>query len=214
MGDRSDQFPQIVGAGTGVPLPGEQDRRAVVRLEHAPEVGRERAVDPPTRIVRGTEPAREASIGAALGDEEAPPLCPGFTFELDAPALGRRPGRAVQRSHAHLDQRAARPYVKQSVFPGCFANGLPASEGRVLAATQRPLATSALADQSGVPAWETIPSWAVIGTDDHVIPEADQLSMAGSADAHITKVDAPHLSMISDPDVVARVIIRAARATS
>jgi pimeloyl-ACP methyl ester carboxylesterase len=105
-------------------------------------------------------------------------------------------------------------YVKQSVFPGCFANGLPASEGRVLAATQRPLATSALADQSGVPAWETIPSWAVIGTDDHVIPEADQLSMAGNADAHITKVDAPHLSMISDPDVVARVIIRAARATS
>jgi hypothetical protein len=38
--------------------------------------------------------------------------------------------------------------------------------------------------------------------------------MAGNADAHITKVDAPHLSMISDPDVVARVIVRAARATS
>jgi pimeloyl-ACP methyl ester carboxylesterase len=105
-------------------------------------------------------------------------------------------------------------YVKQSVFPGCFANGLPASEGRVLAATQRPLATSALADQSGAPAWETIPSWAVIGTDDHVIPEADQLSMANNAGAHITKVDAPHLSMISDPDVVARVIIRAARAAT
>ena len=66
-------------------------------------------------------------------------------------------------------------YVKQSVFPGCFANGLPASEGAVLAATQRPLATSALADQSGVPAWATIASWAVVGTEDHVIPEADQL---------------------------------------
>ena len=42
-------------------------------------------------------------------------------------------------------------YVKQSVFPGCFANGLPASEGAVLAATQRPLATSALTDPSGTP---------------------------------------------------------------
>jgi pimeloyl-ACP methyl ester carboxylesterase len=44
-------------------------------------------------------------------------------------------------------------YVKPSVFPGCFANGLPAREGAVLAATQRPLATNALTDQSGVPAW-------------------------------------------------------------
>ena len=105
-------------------------------------------------------------------------------------------------------------YVKQSVFPGCFANGLPASEARVLAATQRPLVTTALADQSGVPAWQSIPSWAVVGTEDHVIPESDQVSMATNASARITKVDAPHLSMISDPDVVARVIIRAARATT
>ena len=105
-------------------------------------------------------------------------------------------------------------YVKQSVFPGCFANGLPASQARVLAATQRPLATSALADQSGVPAWQSIPSWAVVGTEDHVIPESDQVSMATNANARITKVDAPHLSMISDPDVVARVIIRAARASA
>jgi len=29
-------------------------------------------------------------------------------------------------------------YVKQSVFPGCFANGLPASEGAALAAEQQP----------------------------------------------------------------------------
>jgi pimeloyl-ACP methyl ester carboxylesterase len=105
-------------------------------------------------------------------------------------------------------------YVKQSVFPRCFANGLPASQARVLAATQRPLATSALADQSGVPAWETIASWAVVGTQDHVIPESDQISMAKRAGASITKVDAPHLSMITDPDVVARVIVRAARATA
>ena len=105
-------------------------------------------------------------------------------------------------------------YVKQSVFPGCFANDLPESEARVLAATQRPLATSALADQSGVPAWQTIPSWAVVGTDDHVIPESDQVSMANNAGAHIREVDAPHLSMISNPGVVTRVIERAAQASA
>jgi pimeloyl-ACP methyl ester carboxylesterase len=105
-------------------------------------------------------------------------------------------------------------YVKQSVFPRCFVNGLPAAEGAVLAATQRPLATSALMDKSRVPAWKTIPSWAVIGTNDHVITPAEQLFMAHRAHARITTIPAPHLSMISNPAVVASVIIRAAHVTS
>jgi pimeloyl-ACP methyl ester carboxylesterase len=105
-------------------------------------------------------------------------------------------------------------YVKQSVFPGCFANGLPAAKASVLAATQRPLAASALTEPSGTPAWKSIPSWAVIGTADHVIPLAEQLNMARNAGAHLTKINAPHLSMISDPGAVATVIIRAAQATS
>lgn len=103
-------------------------------------------------------------------------------------------------------------YVKPSVFASCFANGLPAGEGAVLAATQRPLATGTLTDPSGVPAWQTIPSWAVVGTADHVIPPAEQLFMATRAYAHITEVDAPHLSMISNPGTVTQVILNAARA--
>jgi pimeloyl-ACP methyl ester carboxylesterase len=105
-------------------------------------------------------------------------------------------------------------YVKPSVFPGCFANGLPASEGAVLAATQRPLATSALTDKSGTPAWATIPSWDIVGLNDHVIPAAQQLFMAHRANAHVTEISAPHLSMISNPATVAGVIIQAARATA
>jgi pimeloyl-ACP methyl ester carboxylesterase len=105
-------------------------------------------------------------------------------------------------------------YVKPSLFPGCLANGLPKSEGAALAATQRPLATNAFIEESGVPAWATIPSWAVIGTEDHAITPASQLAMANRADAHITGIDAPHLSMLSDPHAVARVIEQAAEATS
>ena len=105
-------------------------------------------------------------------------------------------------------------YVKPAVFPGCFANGLPASAGAVLAATQRPLATSTFTDQSGVPAWQTIPSWDVVGTADHIITPAEQLFMANRAHARITEVNAPHLSMITDPGVVASVISQAAQATS
>jgi len=105
-------------------------------------------------------------------------------------------------------------YVKPSLFPGCFANGLPPAEGAVLAATQRPLAESVLGEASGPPAWTTIPSWAIVGTADHVIPPAGQLFMAQRAGATITEIDAPHLSMIADPGAVAAVIIQAAQATS
>jgi pimeloyl-ACP methyl ester carboxylesterase len=106
-------------------------------------------------------------------------------------------------------------YVKPSVFPGCFANGLPAREGEALAAEQQPLALSTLNDKLTVaPAWQTIPSWDVIGTQDHVIPPAEQLVMAHRAGAHITEINAPHLSMISDPRAVTQVILNAARATS
>jgi pimeloyl-ACP methyl ester carboxylesterase len=104
-------------------------------------------------------------------------------------------------------------YVKQSVFPGCFANGLLASEGAALAAEQQPIAASSLSETlTAAPAWQTIPSWAVIGTNDHVIPPAEQVAMAQRAGAHITKIDAPHLSMISDPGAVTQVILDAARA--
>jgi pimeloyl-ACP methyl ester carboxylesterase len=105
-------------------------------------------------------------------------------------------------------------YIKQSLFPSCIANGLPRSEADVLAATQDPLSTIALNQKSGVPAWKTIPSWAVVGTADRAIPPAELIAMAHAANARITLVPhAPHLSMVSNPGVVTSVIIKAARAT-
>ena len=54
----------------------------------------------------------------------------------------------------------------------------------------------------------------MIGTADQVIPPAELTFMAKRAGAHITDVNAGHLSMISDPCAVARVIEQAAQATS
>jgi len=104
-----------------------------------------------------------------------------------------------------------------SAYPGfsaCFANDLPAAQGAVAAATQRPLALGALNDQSGVPAWKTIPSWALIGTIDRVLTPARQVDMADHAGAHIERVRASHLSPVSRPDAVVDLIVDADRATS
>jgi pimeloyl-ACP methyl ester carboxylesterase len=106
----------------------------------------------------------------------------------------------------------AEAYVNQNVFPGCFANGLPAREGAALAAEQQPPVASILSDTlTTTPAWQTIPSWDIIGTADHVIPPAEQVVMAKRAGSHITEINAPHLSMISDPSAVTSVILNAAR---
>ena len=53
----------------------------------------------------------------------------------------------------------------------------------------------------------------MVGTADHVIPPALQLAMAKHAHAHITKVRAPHLSMIAAPGAITRVILKAVHAT-
>jgi pimeloyl-ACP methyl ester carboxylesterase len=111
-------------------------------------------------------------------------------------------------------------YMKQEAdgsYPGfanCFANTLPFWKAEELWADQRPLALNALFEPSGPPAWKTIPCWDVIGTEDHLIPPAEQTIMAKEADAATIYVRAPHVSMVARPEVVARVIAHAASATS
>jgi pimeloyl-ACP methyl ester carboxylesterase len=101
-------------------------------------------------------------------------------------------------------------YVKPGLFARALTGNLPAMDAAVLAASQRPLTFSALGERSGVPAWKTIPAWAVIGTEDQAIPRAEQLALAENAHAHIVEVRAPHLSVVTDPEVVTKVILEAA----
>jgi pimeloyl-ACP methyl ester carboxylesterase len=105
-------------------------------------------------------------------------------------------------------------YVKPRVFRKGFANDLPAKEGAVLEATQGPAVFSALTAPSGPPAWKAIPSWDLVGTIDNAIPSSIQLFMAHRAHAHITEVKAGHLSMISRPAAVTKVILKAARSVA
>lgn len=100
-------------------------------------------------------------------------------------------------------------YVKQSLFPQCFANDLPQEKGAVLAAAQRPLTFSTFTDKSGSPAWKTIPSWYLVGTVDNVIPPFAQMFMAQRINAHITEVRGSHLVMISHPEAVVDLIDQA-----
>ena len=69
------------------------------------------------------------------------------------------------------------------------------------------------AELSGQPAWRTLPSWAVIATQDNAIPGQAQEFMAERAGSHVVRVEASHAVAISQPDAVADLIIEAAKAT-
>jgi pimeloyl-ACP methyl ester carboxylesterase len=111
----------------------------------------------------------------------------------------------------YLRWEANPPYAG---FLGCFANGVDEETARLLHATQRPAAAAQFADPSGAPAWKSIPSWALLGTLDNVIPPTLQEEMYGRAGAQVTRVKAGHLSLITRPDAVVRVILSAVKATT
>jgi pimeloyl-ACP methyl ester carboxylesterase len=110
----------------------------------------------------------------------------------------------------YLHWEADPPYAG---FRQCFANGVDEQTARLLAAGQRPASAAQFDDPSGVPAWKTIPSWALLGTRDHVIPPALQEAMYERADARITRVRAGHLTPITRPGAVVRVILSAVEST-
>jgi len=165
---------------------------------------------------------------AATGNENVKALVYVDAFlpaqgETLAQLLGTPPGSCVLGDPTQIFDLRPIPgappgvvdaYVKLSLFPSCFANDLPAKQAAVLAATQRPISTVTLGQPSGPPAWAEIPSWALVGTVDRVILPATQLFMAERAGARIVKIKASHLSMISQPGAVTRLIVTAARATS
>jgi pimeloyl-ACP methyl ester carboxylesterase len=105
------------------------------------------------------------------------------------------------------------PGTDYAGFAACFANYVPTREAAILGAVQRPFALQALTTASGAPAWASIPSWSVIGTQDQAIPPAELTFMAQRAHSTTTYVTAGHLSMITQPRAVAGVIDRAALST-
>ena len=115
---------------------------------------------------------------AATGDSQVKALVYVDAF---APAQGQTIGQLVSahpgscvlpaanvtaQPYPGAPAGAAAVYIKQSVFGSCMANGLPAAQARVLAATQRPLTSLALTQKSG-PGLEDHP---VVGRDRHRRP--------------------------------------------
>jgi pimeloyl-ACP methyl ester carboxylesterase len=101
-------------------------------------------------------------------------------------------------------------FLKPDVVHTAFAQDLPEADRWLIAAGQRPITLSANTTPSGSAGWKSLPSWAVIGLQDRVIPPGAQRRMAERAGATISEVDASHVSMVSKPQAALDAILAAA----
>jgi pimeloyl-ACP methyl ester carboxylesterase len=99
--------------------------------------------------------------------------------------------------------------LNPAVARNAFAADVPAEQGAVITAIQRPVAELAFSEPSGAPAWKNLPSWAIIPTEDKAAGTDILRSMASRAGSTVTEVAGSHVIMISQPQVVADVILDA-----
>ena len=102
-------------------------------------------------------------------------------------------------------------FIDPAMFRSAFAADLPEARTAVMAATQRPIAAAAFSDRSGAPAWKSMPSWAVVATEDKAAGADLVRTMARRAGADIVEIDSSHVVMVSQPEAVTDLIVQAAR---
>ena len=105
-------------------------------------------------------------------------------------------------------------YIRQERFREVFAADVDPDTAALMAATQRPIAATALEDRATNAAWRSIPSWTLITTQDLAIPADSMRFMAERAGSSTVEIDASHAVTVSEPRRVADLIDNAARTTT
>jgi pimeloyl-ACP methyl ester carboxylesterase len=92
----------------------------------------------------------------------------------------------------------------------CFVQDLPSDEADIVYATQGPLAVKCFGDKITKAAWRSMPNWYIVAAQDKTIPPAVERDSAKRMNAETLVLESSHVSMLSQPDVVAEFIAKAA----
>jgi pimeloyl-ACP methyl ester carboxylesterase len=103
--------------------------------------------------------------------------------------------------------------LSEEAFLHDFAGDLPAAKARILYAVQAPFRRSLLTDKTTHAAWRSKPSWYAVSTEDRTINPDLERFMAKRMGAKTIEVKASHLSLLSQPDTIAKLILEAAGQT-
>ena len=100
--------------------------------------------------------------------------------------------------------------LNEAAFLRDFAGDLPEAKARVLYAVQEPFQKALLAGSTTHAAWRSKPSFYASSTEDRTINPDLERFMAKRMGAKTIEVKASHLSLISHPDEITRLILEAA----
>ena len=96
-------------------------------------------------------------------------------------------------------------------FRASFAADVDAEKAAFMADSQVPWGVEALGGRISEPAWRTKPSWYLVATADRMIPPPAQRFMSGRAGSTVVEAEGSHAIYVSQPEVVAALIMKAAQ---
>ena len=100
--------------------------------------------------------------------------------------------------------------LSEEAFLRDFAGDLPEAKAKVLYAVQEPFQKTLLTGKTTHAAWRSKPSFYAVSTEDRTINPDLERFMAKRMGAKTIEVKASHLSLISHPDEISRLILEAA----
>jgi pimeloyl-ACP methyl ester carboxylesterase len=101
--------------------------------------------------------------------------------------------------------------LDKAKFPAAFAGDVDAERAAFMADAQVPWGLGAFTGSVSTPAWKSKPSWYLVTTLDRMIPPPAQRFMSERAGATVVEVAGSHAVFISQPAVVADLIVQAAK---
>ncbi len=102
-------------------------------------------------------------------------------------------------------------FLDRSKFAASFAADVAPEQAAFMADSQVPWGVEALTGAISEPAWRVKPSWYLVATDDKMIPPPAQRAMAQRAGSLVVETSGSHAVYVSKPEVVAALIVQAAR---
>src|SRR3712207_3888015 len=102
--------------------------------------------------------------------------------------------------------------IAEDKFHEAFAADVPPADSALMWATQRPVSALAFGEPTGVPAWRSLPCWAVIPTGDKAAGSDVVRNMAQRAGMTISEVEGSHVAFITKPQPVVDAILQAMEA--
>jgi len=103
--------------------------------------------------------------------------------------------------------------LSEQAFLRDFAGDLPEAKAKALYAVQWPFQKELLSGKTTHAAWRSKPSWYAVSTEDRTINPDLERFMAKRMGAKTIEVKASHVSLISQPEAIANLILEAAGQT-